>query len=366
MESQERVALIVPNLLLGGAQRAIVHLFDQMDNENVVEVHLISLTNISSNNYNVGVLDVDRNRYNVHVLEFSKIRHCYLGLSLTLRRLRISTVLTTVTHVNQYILLMNRFLPLNVKIIVRETNMLSLKYKRSDLLGKIFSKYYNYLYSTADKIIAQSQDMKRDLEELYPDIIGKTIVINNPINLKSINHSSREYQVRHTNFILILGHLTKQKNHVLLIQIISNFPDVRLLVIGDGPEKSSLVQLAAYLGVDDRIEFLGFMPNPFPYLMRAKFIVLPSLYEGFPNVLLEALACGIPILANDCKGGIREIVTETNGLIFEYNNSFSLIEKFREMLHKDWDRNLIRANSAKFDLKSIAQTYTNVLIGRPS
>ena len=112
------------------------------------------------------------------------------------------------------------------------------------------------------------------------------------------------------------GRLTHQKGHRFLIEAIDqivhqqDLKQVQLHLLGQGELGSELKELVRALNLEDHIEFAGFINNPFPILKAADLFCLPSLYEGMPLILLEAMACGVPIVATDCPSGPRELLED--------------------------------------------------------
>ncbi len=95
--------------------------------------------------------------------------------------------------------------------------------------------------------------------------------------------------------------------------------DAKLLIIGQGSLEEKLKELTKILGVENDVKFIGYTPNPFSYIRRSTLFVFPSLYEGFPNALCEAMACGVPVISSDCKSGPREILCSNGDYYHEAN-----------------------------------------------
>jgi glycosyltransferase involved in cell wall biosynthesis len=112
--------------------------------------------------------------------------------------------------------------------------------------------------------------------------------------------------------VVAAGRLVEEKGFDLLIEAVGLLNDdrIRLAILGDGPQRASLERLASDRGVKDRVRFVGFQANPFAWFARADVFVLSSRYEGFPNVVLEALACRTPVIATPAPGGTREILEQ--------------------------------------------------------
>ena len=183
------------------------------------------------------------------------------------------------------------------------------------------------LYPKADAVVAVSQGVKSSLLRFgIPE--EKIKVIYNPYPIHQIQALLKE-PVEGTfegaPFIITVGRLTKPKGQWYLLRIYRElkrkFPELKLLLLGDGELKEYLVKLSEdlnlktyvwdrnKLGSNFDVYFLGFKKNPFKYISRSKLFVFPSLWEGFPNALVEAMACGVPIVSADCRSGPREILS---------------------------------------------------------
>ena len=183
-----------------------------------------------------------------------------------------------------------------------------------------------FLYPKADLIVAVSKGIKDGLIKIgIPE--EKIKVIHNPFNIEEIQKKSKdqvEEVFKKNPFIINVGRLTKQKGQWHLLRIFKElkktFPELKLLILGEGELKNDLVNLSEDLELKtyvwDRnaleekydVYFLGFQDNPFKYLSKAEIFILSSLWEGFGNVLIEAMACGTTVISSDCKSGPREIL----------------------------------------------------------
>jgi len=155
--------------------------------------------------------------------------------------------------------------------------------------------------------------------------MAKTTVINNPVDVMRIRELADapvavdfavERQVSAADIrLLAVGRLTWQKGFDLLIEAVALCKDlsISLTVLGDGPLRSELVRLAEQCGVSDRVSFLGFQGNPYPFFRQADVFVLSSRVEGLPNVVLESLACGVPVIATPAAGGAMPLLGATGG-----------------------------------------------------
>jgi glycosyltransferase involved in cell wall biosynthesis len=232
-----------------------------------------------------------------------------------------------------------------------------------------------FLYPKADKIIFPSQDMANKMVKIYWRIKKKVNVIPNPVDIATINERTQAtiedpvYQAR-SNIIIAIGRISKEKGFSYLIRSISLLSkksiDCKLVILGEGAESKNLQNLSKKLGVEDRVHFLGFKSNPYKYLACSTIFVLSSLYEGFPNVLLEAMALGVPSIATRCPTGPEEIITdEVDGILVPSADEKALANAIKKLLlDKDLRKRLSEAARKKADnfrVEKIIKQYEDVI-----
>jgi len=187
-------------------------------------------------------------------------------------------------------------------------------YKQEGWLGQMNLWLIRWLYPRAELLILKSHGMKADLHQLMPQLPVAQQVIHNPYDIEKIQQQAlvepTNWKKTLDKFTLIsVGRLTPLKQLDDLICALAKLPEtVELVLVGEGPHKDFLKGVAKAQGVDDRVVFVGRQDNPFSYVARANIFMMASRSEGFPNVLAEALICGVPCIAADCTSGPREIL----------------------------------------------------------
>jgi len=204
-------------------------------------------------------------------------------------------------------------------ILTSERNMIS-----SYGTGPIKKIIQRFISNSSNKVIALSEGVKYDLVNMFHIQSSKIITIYNPIDLEYIKNNQNEEVMDYTFikeniYIINIGRLTTQKGQINLLKsfkiLISKYENLRLLILGDGELRNDLKNFIINEKLDNTVTLLGFKSNPFPYLNNSNIFVLSSLYEGFGNVLLEAMACKLPIISTDCFSGPREIISPNSDFL---------------------------------------------------
>jgi len=185
-------------------------------------------------------------------------------------------------------------------------------------IGISWSLARRLLYPFSNTLVVQTNSVTAWANRVVPR--NKVRVIPNFVRTMPEPEEMIREEGRLNPFILTIGRLEKQKGHDLLIRafacVDAKQKGWRLVILGEGPERSSLEKLAVNLGISDAVDMPGIVKEPAEWLHKARFFVLPSRYEGFPNALLEAMACGCAVIATDCPSGPAEIIRHNeNGLL---------------------------------------------------
>lgn len=309
MDDKKRILFVLPSLAGGGAERVFITLLKHFDRSRFsLKLALVHHHGplLSQTPPDVEVID----------LKARRVRYAIGPIIRTVRALQPDAVFSSQAHLNNIMLLCKPFFPKKTRLVARETNIPSYKL-RNERYPWVFRFLYRRLYPYLDKLVCQCEEMRHDLVNGHDFPHELSVVINNPVDIDGVRalaktkpeHVSPLYTPGVRN-ILAMGRLEKVKGYDLLLQAFAkaDISDCELTFLGAGSQEDALKQLAGRLGVAERVRFLGFQQNPHPYLAQADIFALSSHFEGFPNVVLEAHACGVPVVAFSCPGGLDEII----------------------------------------------------------
>ncbi|CAA6804571.1 MAG: Alpha-1,4-N-acetylgalactosamine transferase PglJ (EC [uncultured Sulfurovum sp.] len=279
-----------------------------------------------------------------------------------------------------YIAILSKIFGNKVKNIISERTTPSMMYGKKNILSKVNKFLIKKLYPKADWIIANAEGNRLDLINNFAINPQKISTIPNLFDLKKIAMLSTTPvdDIDFTPFTFVtVGRLDQGKNHKLMINAFAKLENTssQLLILGEGSEREALqVQIEA-LGLSKRVVLLGFDNNPYKYFSKSDVFVFSSNYEGFPNVIVEALACNLPVISTDCKSGPREILLAHSalepqlkegleesdyGILFPVNGEKELVQAMNMMLN-GWQSDKMKSRASDFDKPVIANKFREVL-----
>lgn len=343
------IFFIMPSLGGGGGERVISTILNNLNREKF-KPHLIILKKVGANEFINNLKgDISVHYLNIKLpIKISFLTAIYKTAKICWK-LKPDTLFFGSGQIN---VLFSPFLflfPQKTQKIARESNLPT--YFEKYFILKCF---YKLFYKNYDRIIVQSNDMQNDLSDNFNIPTSKLVKINNPVDVSYIQSSlhkpTSRLLAKSTLNLLAAGRLTQQKGFDLLIESLSSITSLNfhLTILGDGQEKETLKQLCKLHKLDDKISFAGNVINPYLYMKEADIFILSSRFEGFPNVVLESLTCGTPVLSNNCLGGINEIIISgVNGEIYSFDKKNDFNQKLNLIIKTKYSSEKITNDTIK-------------------
>lgn len=225
-------------------------------------------------------------------------------------------------------------------------------------------------YHWASRVIGVSEDITNELILHYGLDEQLCTTIPNPVDIDRVATEARE-PVDHPWFsekpplIVGVGRLIRHKQFSMLLQAFERLRrhiDAQLVLIGRGPRRKALGDKVNKLGLQNHVDFLGFVDNPYKYMKRADLLAHPARHEGFGLVVVEALACGTPVVATNCPGGPSEILDGgTYGPLVDVGNQSQLADAMAATLENPPDPERLIQRAEKYNVDRIADRYAEVI-----
>lgn len=341
------ILFCINSLVKGGAERVISNLANYFSVDN--EVSIMTLTNFDveyelKNNIKVIKLDKkNKDAYKINnkviriLLKIPKFLTRNFKMKKELERINPDIIISFLPETSFLVLFNKRN---KDKVLISVRNDPKIEYS-----GKIYKFLMKKLYPKADAFVFQTDEAKKYFDKI---ISAKCDIIPNSINPKFIGE---RFEGNRENKIVSVGRLTKQKNFELLIKAFSEinkkYPDYKLIIYGEGEKRVELENLIRELDLQECVELPGICNDIKEKIIDAKLFVLPSLYEGMPNALLEAMALGIPVVATDCPcGGPKALIGKNEkGLLVEVDNQVELVKAIENVLSNEELREQLSRNA---------------------
>lgn len=375
LDSRARILFIAPHLDGGGSERVLVNLINSIDTGMVdVELAVLKMEGSLLKELREGVKFIH--------IRARRPRYAIWELSRLIRGKHYTAVFVMKHYIFLIVLLAVTLSGKHIPLIYREVTHVTTELCKNSGRFSIWRLYnnhilYSLLYRKMSKIIAPSSDIKKDLYSSFNVPEERIIIINNPIDVDEIDRrcleeADHQWYSENIPIIISAGRLVRQKNFELLIasfkELLEKGYKARLVILGKGEKRSELEELINKLGVSDKVLLIGHEDNPFKYISRSDIFVLPSLWEGFPNILLEAMTCGIPVISTNCPSGPSEIINNNvDGLLVDSDNAEQLCSAMEKLLGDESLRRRLgdegrRKVLDKYSLEKIIPLYTDFLL----
>lgn len=305
-----RIALFLPNLGGGGAERVVVNLAAGLSERGFeVDLVLMQVTGELIGQVPEGVRVVDLGRGRARYSAWSMVKY--------LRRERPVLLLAHLPAASMVAVVARKLARVATTLgVVVHNDVRRMDETERHPLRRIFPILLRLTYSAADHIIAVSEGVADGLQTLGVPRERIKVIYNPVVSERMLELASRPVTHKwlgpnRSPLLIAIGRLSKEKDYPVLLEAVAMLRGrrpVNLLVLGEGVERQPLEQLAASLGIEEHVDFAGYVANPYAYLARADVLVLSSRSEGLPTVLIEALALGTRVVSTDCESGPREIL----------------------------------------------------------
>ncbi|HQW84312.1 MAG TPA: glycosyltransferase [Ferruginibacter sp.] len=339
-EKKIRLLIFVPTLQCGGSEKFISLLCNNINTSKFS----ICLAVLQNKNQFYEITNTA-----VTVIDFgtSRVRFALFKIKRLIKQYQPDIVFSAANHINLYLAIFRKMFSKNIKFIARESSIVSLNSKNANMPG-LYDKLIKKYYKRFDIIVCQSKYMQQDLVANYNITADKTVVINNAILPKNVNENLLK-QNKESNKFITVSRLSPEKGIERLIHAVGllSIP-FEFYIIGSGKQKAALQKLVTDLDLTKKVFFIPENKTPFEGMEDADLFLLGSYYEGFPNTLLEAGALGIPAVAFDAAGGIREIIeNEKNGLLVDDNDIIGFATAITSALNNKFNRQQIANSTVK-------------------
>lgn len=359
-----KISILLPDLRGGGVERIRIVLaneFARMGHD--VEFILMQARG--------EFLEEVRDCFAVVDLATTRVRAVPFSLVCYLRRRRPDALLAAMWPLTVIAPLAQRLSGHRCKVLVSEHCVLSAQYAEWGQLHRVVLRASMALgYRLTAHRMGVSSGVVNDIAALAGLHSDTFNVVHNPLSprpdpaVSALQKANALWSGPEGERIVTVGSLKAQKNYPLLLRAFArlNRPNARLMFVGDGPCRRALLSLAKDLGVADRVVFTGFHSEPTPFYKSANLFVLSSDYEGFGNVIVEALSCGLPVVSTDCPSGPAEILQGGRfGHLVPVGDATALTRAMENTLAAPVDREALICRASDFAPEIAARKYLDLL-----
>ncbi|QEM10960.1 glycosyltransferase [Mucilaginibacter rubeus] len=350
---RKKIFLVLSSLGAGGSER-VYWLLSQYFNKPDYEVVVVLLNgNICSFSKEIaGIRFLD--------LKTLKASRSFFKLRKLLKDEKPYAVFSTTDHINILVAFVSIFVKVP-QLIARASNNPQQMRQYYGFKARFYNYFSRFLFVRFNTIVCQSEEMKQSVARLYNINLNRLIVIHNPVIITNV--LKPQTQVSDLKRLIAVNRLIKEKGVFRLLEVMKALPQNYVLTIaGDGPLMNTLKEEVINTGLNERVTFIGEIKNVAEVISKHDLLVLSSFTEGFPNVVLEALSVGVPVVTFRV-GGVDELIREGfNGFIAEQNDLRTLQQQIIRACSQTWQHPNIKADiSERFGLNKIGLAYETLL-----
>lgn len=321
-----KIQFLINSLTSGGAERVASTLFNELSNINEYEIFFFTIETDKFYNLDKKIKYESLTKNNINSNKVKRIFGYLFSIFKYYKVVKKNNpdILISFLEISNFITIIIGKL-LKRKIIVSEhTNPIKI-FQEKGFIGKLYVFLIKKLYSKSDLIVTVSNEIGEVLMREFNIDRKRIITIYNPHNISYYRRVSKELlekrysKIFSNSFIFIhVGRLTEAKGQWFLIRsfkkVVEKYPNVKLIILGEGELKEKLKNLVKKLKLEKNVFLLGNQKNPFKFVKNSDVFVFPSLLEGLPNTVIEALSLNNPVISSDCKTGPREILVPSLGI----------------------------------------------------
>ncbi|SMO90568.1 glycosyltransferase [Halorubrum cibi] len=359
------IAFYLPSLRGGGAERVIVNLANEFAERGYsVDIVLVQargeyLADVSDR---VNIIDLDTRRF------FGALPQ----LVTYLKRERPDVLLSTIDTANIVAICAKRISGVSTRVVIRISNMLSTKEVNGQLKHRLVHRVARYVYPYANAVVAVSDGVADDLLEMTKLAPEQITTIYNPSVTDELLQNRTE-PIDHPWFVedqdipivLGVGELSEQKDFQTLIRAFDRVVQdrtARLVILGEGPRRDELEALIEEFDLVDSVSIPGFVDNPYAYMSSSDVFVLSSQWEGCPNVLIEALACNVPVVSTNCPSGPEEILESGEwGSLVDVGDHENMAKSVISTLDQQDPIDTEQYARSRFSVEEVTNEYRNLI-----
>lgn len=364
MTDRKRITFFLDALHGGGAEKAVVNLLKGLAQTNEFDLDLVLATKEGP------YLDLVPPEIRIVDLNTGRAIKAILPLVSYLKVNRPWALIGNMGHVNVVASIARELSGIKTKLLLVEQNTLSAfqsKLKRAAVV-ELFMKW---LYPRADAVAGVSAGVARDLEQQLKLDKETVKVLNNPVVNEDLISKS-QVSLDHPWFaadappvFLAVGRLNPQKDFPNLLNAfawVRKQQPARLIILGEGETRQTLEAIVDNLGLADDVLLPGFVKNPYAYMKHSSCFVLSSQEEGLPTVLIEAMACGCPVVATDCPSGPDEILDRgVYGQLVPIKNAQALGEAMQSTLNNPLEQEILIQRANEYSTERAVAAYLSLL-----